>query len=102
VALFGVALLYAIPFLGPYGLLAAALTGVHGLWAPALAGVGANVALRALLAWRHRQPLEGMLLHPIAVSALLAVAINSWRWTAAGTIRWRGRTYPSRALRDAS
>nr|ANY58121.1 Glycosyl transferase [uncultured bacterium] len=96
-----VVLLHALVFLLPYAGLAAALAGAPGLLAPAAAGVGANLALRALLAARFRQPAEGVLLHPLAVLALLAVALNSFRWSRRGAIRWRDRTYPARAARVA-
>lgn len=66
------------------------------LFAPALVGVTANVLLRAILAARHRQPLEGIALHPIAVLALFAIAANSVLWTRKGRVRWRGRTYRTR------
>ncbi|HEX7239763.1 MAG TPA: glycosyltransferase family 2 protein [Longimicrobiaceae bacterium] len=96
-----VVLLHVLVFLLPYAGLAAALAGVPGLLAPAAAGVGANLTLRVLLAARFRQPIEGVLLHPFAVLALLAVALNSFRWSRRGAIRWRDRTYPARAARAA-
>jgi cellulose synthase/poly-beta-1,6-N-acetylglucosamine synthase-like glycosyltransferase len=100
-ALVGVIALYNVPFVLPYVLLLAAALGASALWGPALLGVGANLALRSLLAIRHRQPLEGVVLHPLAVLALVAVAINSWLWTRSGTIRWRGRTYAPRIVRGS-
>ena len=100
-ALVGVVLLYTVPFLLPYALLVAAALGANGLWGPALLGVGANLALRTGLAIRHRQPVEGIVLHPLSVLALVAVAINSWRWTRNGAIRWRGRTYAARVARGS-
>jgi chlorobactene glucosyltransferase len=100
-ALAGVLLLYGGVFLLPYAGLAAALAGASGLLAPSAAGVGAGIAVRALLAARFRQPPEGMLLHPLSVAALLAIAVNSFRWSRRGAIRWRGRVYPSRSARVA-
>ncbi|HEX2191009.1 MAG TPA: glycosyltransferase family 2 protein [Longimicrobiaceae bacterium] len=98
-ALAGAVLLYGGVFVVPYLALAAALAGAPALLAPAAAGVGANLLLRALLALRFRQPAEGVLLHPVSVLALLAIAANSFRWTRRGAIRWRGRVYPARAAR---
>jgi hypothetical protein len=63
--------------------------------------VGANLALRALLALRFRQPAEGVLLHPLSVLALLAIALNSFRWSRRGAIHWRDRSYPARSARVA-
>ncbi len=45
--------------------------------------------------------LAGALLAPAALGGLLALALNSARWTRAGRIRWAGRTYASRATRSA-
>lgn len=102
-ALAAVVVLYGGAFVLPYAALAAALAGTAtaALLAPAAAGVGANLALRTLLAARFRQPAEGVLLHPLSVLALLAVAANSLRWSRRGAIRWRGRVYPARAARAA-
>jgi chlorobactene glucosyltransferase len=72
------------------------------LLGPSLVGVGANVAERALLAHRHDHPWRGVLLHPLAILSLLAIAVNSWRWQAAGTVAWRGRVYASRPERGGA
>ena len=101
-ALVGVIALYTVPFLLPYAMLVGAVLGISALWGPAIVGVGANLALRTLLAVRHRQPVEGILLHPWSVVALVGVAINSWRWNHRGAIRWRGRTYPARSARTSA
>ncbi|MBV9775070.1 MAG: glycosyltransferase [Gemmatimonadetes bacterium] len=97
----GIIVLYALVFVLPYAAFALALAGARALLVPALAGVGANLALRALLALRFRQPPEGVLLHPLAVLALLAIAVNSFRWSRRGAIRWRDRVYPARSARVA-
>lgn len=67
--------------------------------AAALVGVLMNVFLRAALAVRFRQPLEGILLHPLAVLVLCALAVNSLIWTIRGRIEWAGRSYLSRSDR---
>lgn len=95
--------LYGGVFVAPYLALALALLGApSGVLGPAAVGVGANLALRTVLAVRFRQPGEGILLHPVGVLALLAIAVNSWRWSRRGAIRWRGRSYPARAARVGS
>jgi glycosyltransferase involved in cell wall biosynthesis len=110
-ALMGFALVYAVMFVLPYALF---WTGILVLsedisapeWADHIAGIGllgiaANVLLRLLLAIRFRQPLEGVILHPLAVLGLMGIAVNSARWSGRGEIRWRGRTYAGRAARVA-
>jgi glycosyltransferase involved in cell wall biosynthesis len=95
----GVAVLYGGVFVAPYVALAAALLGAPSLLPPALTGVAANVAIRAVLAIRLRQPLEGIIVHPVAVLGLLAIAANSLRWSRRGAIQWRGRSYAARGVR---
>jgi chlorobactene glucosyltransferase len=94
--------LHAWVFLLPYAALVAALLGASALLVPAVAGVAANVLIRAALAARFRQPWEGVLLHPLSVLALLAIALNSFRWARGNRIRWRGRVYAARAARVAA
>ncbi len=98
-ALAGVVAIYSTAFIAPYVGLGAALVGWTWLLAPALVGVCANVLLRAALAWRFRQPWEGILLHPVGVLALLAIAVNSFRWHLGDTIVWAGRTYSRKSRR---
>lgn len=98
-ALAGVITLYFLSFVAPYLVL---FSGLPGTLAPGLVGVGANLALRGLLALRHGHSVRAALLHPLAVLALLALAVNSWRWHARGQIQWAGRSYPQRHLRGAA
>jgi hypothetical protein len=91
--------LYGITFVAPYIGLAIALLGPRSLLAPSLAGVAANVLIRIALALRLRQPVEGILLHPLAVLGLISIAVNSFLWSRRGDIRWRGRRYASREAR---
>ncbi len=95
-ALLAVGVLHAGVFIAPYTVLGLAWAGVRVPRRPAVVGVAANTALRALLAIRFCQPLEGILLHPVGVLALLAIGANSFRWSRRGTIRWRGRSYAGR------
>lgn len=97
-------LLYLGAFVAPYLALALALiTPAFGalLW-PAATGVALNVLLRLALALRFRQPVEGLLLHPLAVLVLCALAINSYRWSARGRLLWAGRSYGNRKQRMAA
>jgi chlorobactene glucosyltransferase len=96
-----VVMLYSLAFIVPYLLLAASPL-VPALLLPAAIGVGLNLAVRGALALRFGHPLDGVLLHPVAVAVLLAIAFNSWRWAASGTIRWAGRTYAAKARRGTS
>lgn len=99
--LVGVIAVHVLVFLLPYVGLAAALLGAGSLLVPSLLGVAANVAIRAVLAARYGQPWEAVLLHPLAVVALLGIAVNSFRWSRRGEIRWRDRVYPARGARVA-
>ena len=105
------ALLYAAVFLAPYAAVLRAFfaadsgftIGGHywDVTVPALLGVACNLLMRTVLALRYRQPLEGIVLHPLSVLALLGIALNSARWSLGGRIRWRGRTYAARGERIA-
>jgi len=101
-ALVAILAVHAFFFVLPYVALSYALIAGEGSWvAPAAAGVMGNVTLRTLLALRYRQPISGLLLHPLSIAALCAIAINSFRWSTAGRLRWAGRTYACRAHRVA-
>lgn len=57
-------------------------------------GVLALGALRLALALRFRQPLvEAVALHPLAILALFAIALESALRTHRGQLAWRGRRY---------
>jgi glycosyltransferase involved in cell wall biosynthesis len=91
--------LYAGVFVVPYLALVAAAVAAPSLLVAALLGVAFNVFTRALLLLSHRHPIEGLLLHPVSVVALLALAANSFRWSRRGALRWAGRTYAARPER---
>src|SRR5690606_19738503 len=90
--------LHLAAFVLPYAALIAAI-GWPTLLPGALVGVAANVALRALLMRRFGHPPEGLLLHPLAVLALVAIAFNSLRWSLTGRLEWAGRRYAPRRRR---
>lgn len=85
-----VVLLYFTCFLLPFFLLPMVPV-------PAAVGVAAIVLQRLLLAWRHQQSVWGLPLHPVGVVLLLAIALNSVRWSWSGDIRWKGRIYTDKA-----
>lgn len=58
-----------------------------------LPGALALLALRTALALRFRQPALSVLLHPLAMAALVAIAIDSMVRTHRGGVVWRGRRY---------
>jgi chlorobactene glucosyltransferase len=93
-ALIGVTCIYFVAFVAPYIALAASLAA-PALFGPALLAVAANLLLRALLTLRYSHAIEGVLLHPFAVLALLGIAFNSFLWTRGNRIKWSGRSYAS-------
>ncbi|MCB9791927.1 MAG: glycosyltransferase [Alphaproteobacteria bacterium] len=99
-ALLGVAALYTAAFVLPYVVLLIGLTGNPTALLAGGLGVGINLTLRGMLALRHGHPWSSVLLHPLAVLMLLAIGVNSWRWSRRGQIRWAGRVYTQRALRE--
>jgi len=96
--LLGMLALYGLTFIAPYIAVAASFWWPTLFW-PSIIAVGLNLSIRVLLAIRHKHPIEGLLLHPVAVAVLMAIAINSWRWNRKGAIRWSGRTYAARSNR---
>jgi len=92
--------LHLVLFVAPYVALPLALaTGAGQLAAAAAVGVAANVCLRLIMALRYGHSPLSVLLHPVAVLAMMGVLGTSYRWSRRGDIRWRGRSYPARAER---
>jgi len=92
--------LHLMLFVAPYVALPLALaTGAGQLAAAAAVGVAANVFLRLIMALRYGHSPLSVLLHPVAVLAMMGVLGTSFRWSRRGDIRWRGRSYPARAER---
>ena len=92
-------LLFVAPFVA---LPVAALLGAGGLAAAAAVGVGANLALRLIMALRYGHSPLSVLLHPLAVLLMMGVLLDSFRCSRRGDIRWRGRSYAARAQREAA
>jgi glycosyltransferase involved in cell wall biosynthesis len=94
--------LHLLLFVAPYVVLpVAALIGAWGLAAAAAVGVGANLALRLIMALRHGHSALSVLLHPLAVLLMMGVLLDSYRCSRRGDIQWRGRSYAARAQREA-
>ena len=94
--------LHLLLFVAPYvALPVAALLGAWGLAAAAAVGVGANLALRVIMALRYGHSPLSVLGHPVAVLAMMGVLLDSFRCSRRGDIRWRGRSYPARSQREA-
>lgn len=100
VALLGIVALFAATYIVPFVGLAAAPLFSPSWIAPMLLAVVCNLVMRLLLAFRLQQPLDSAFLHPFGVLALLAIAFNSYLWTRAGKLRWRGRVYLAREARE--
>lgn len=95
--------LHLLIFVAPYVVLPiAALRGDTPLVAAAAVGVAANVTLRLIMAARHGHSLLSVLVHPLAVLAMMGVLLDSYRCSRRGDIRWRGRSYAARAQREAA
>lgn len=59
--------------------------------------IGAILMMRVLLAVRFKMHVPSVLLHPLAMSVLIAIALNSCRWVlGGGGSRWKGRKYDFR------
>jgi glycosyltransferase involved in cell wall biosynthesis len=102
-ALAAVVLLHAACFLVPYFACALGLArGDASLATWGGLGVAMNVALRGLLVLRFAQPVSALVTHPAAIVGLLAIAVNSQRWSRSNRLRWRGRVYQARKERLAS
>ncbi len=101
--LIAVMALHLLIFVVPYVVLPiAALRGDTPLVVAAAVGVAANVALRLIMAARHGHSLLSVLVHPLAVLAMMGVLLDSYRCSRRGDIRWRGRSYAARAQREAA
>ena len=103
VALIVVMTLHLMLFVAPFVALPfAVVLGNRGLAAAAAVGVAANLCLRLIMALRYHHSPVSVLLHPVAVVAMMGVLLNSFRWSRRGDIRWRGRSYPARAQRETA
>lgn len=91
--------LHVFAFLGSWLMIPAALLG-SVMWLPVMLGVGANLVTRTALALRHQHSFVSVFLHPVAIAGMLAIAINSWRWSRNDALIWAGRIYSSRGHRS--
>lgn len=91
--------LYAWAFVLPYAALLVGWLAAPQLLIGGAVGVGANLAARGLLAGSRGHRWSGLLTHPLAVLALIALALDSARRTVAGRVTWAGRTYTRRVDR---
>jgi chlorobactene glucosyltransferase len=98
-ALLGVVSIYFVAFVLPFVALPVAAWLGASWWPAAALGVGANVLLRGVLTVRMGHPPEGIILQPVAVLGLLAIAWNSFLWNRRGEILWSGRVYTERSSR---
>ncbi len=80
--------LYVVAFLLPF-----LLVVFPELRAASLLGAGAIFVLRLGIAFRFRQRLDTVLLHPVSILAFVAIGLNSLRWSLRRRIAWRGRIY---------
>ena len=100
VGLLGVTSLYGLSFVVPWVALAAS-PWAPSIAAPAAVAVAANVAQRLVIALRYRQSLWPIVLHPLEVVALIALAFDSFVRSQTGRITWKGRVYANRKARGA-
>ncbi len=91
--------LYFVSFILPWIALVASIWFPE-LRLPALVGVALNLAQRLAITVRQGHPFWSALANPFGVVALIAIAVNSWRWSKAGTIRWAGREYVAKESRN--
>jgi chlorobactene glucosyltransferase len=67
---------------------------VHWLWRPAAwPQAVAVLGLRAVVTWRFRTGWVGVLLHPLAIALVIAIALRSWWLTRGPGVQWKGRLY---------
>lgn len=98
--------LYLAAFLAPWiALLAAMPSALRGdqptAALPAVVAVSANLVQRGLIALRYRQPASSVVWHPLAIGALIVLALRSLGWSLRGRVRWSGRVYAARSERAA-
>jgi hypothetical protein len=78
----------------PLALTAAGLAlGRPDWWGPGLAAIAAGWTTRAMLATRLDQPWTSVPAHPLAMTLLAVLALDSWRAWASGRVAWKGRAY---------
>jgi hypothetical protein len=80
--------------IAPLGLAAVGVAmGRPDWWGPGLAAIAAGWTTRAMLATRLNQPWASVPAHPLAMTLLAVLALDSWRAWASGRVAWKGRAY---------
>ncbi len=87
--------------LGPWAWLVANLASGAGVLEPWLA-VALSLIPRILSDWRFGYRPGWWLFHPLSVLSWTAIALESWRCYATGSVEWKGRRYDLRDARDAA
>jgi chlorobactene glucosyltransferase len=84
-----------LPFVSLAAIIAGALP--ENLLPVVLAQIGLLLAIRLSLSVRFSMSYAAVLVHPIAMLVVIAMALNSMRWVLlAGGSRWKGRSYEFR------
>ena len=98
-AIIAVMMFNVITSILPFGfLLYALLTRTPPMWTNTVAlQVAVILAVRLMLAHRFKMNLLATLGHPLAMSVVVGIALNSARWALlTGGLKWKGRTYDFR------
>jgi chlorobactene glucosyltransferase len=89
--------MYALLFAAPFVVLAGGLA-VHALTRTEVSLLAAQICLnylvRSVLSVKFKLGVLSTILHPFGILAVVAIAVNSWRWITLGRgARWKGRIY---------
>ncbi|MBL9027277.1 MAG: glycosyltransferase [Myxococcales bacterium] len=101
-ALLLVVLVYLATFVAPAAAAIVASAAAPTLLVPASVATSLTVSQRALTWLRWRQPVTGLVTHPLGAIAVVAIALNSLTWSLRGEIKWAGRRYASRSARRSA
>ncbi len=104
-AILAVVVLNAVTSILPYGfLLFAVVSRSTHAWTSIVAmQVAVILGVHLMMALRFKMNLIAALAHPLAMSIVVGIAMNSTRWSLmSGGLRWKGRTYDFRGQSAAS
>ena len=65
----------------------------HALLEPACLSVALIFITRLFLTLRYKSSWLSLILHPLGITLMCAIALNSWRLCLGGGVSWKGRTY---------